>query len=58
MTTTPKSEFVPDEELLAFIDQCAEVVRWRALPGSTEAYPMIEIEVSDPLGLVFSGLGA
>ncbi len=45
--TTPNTDFVPDEELLWFIDNLGgDVVKWGADPDSTEAYPMVHIEIN------------
>lgn len=48
--TSKIPEFVPDEDLLWFIDHLAgDVVKWGATDESTEFYPMVHVEV-DPHG--------
>lgn len=49
-TTTP-TEFVPDEDLLWFIDNLGgDVVKWGAHEDSNEYYPHIYVEI-DPDGI-------
>lgn len=44
--TTPTTDFVPDEELLWFIDELPlDVIKWSPREGSTEFNPLITLEI-------------